>query len=84
MLRAFILVRDEDASGQSGTGIVAEGVELASGRVVMEWLPSPHSIGLYESMHDLIGVHGHEGKTRIQWVQWTHGNTGATMGAAKG
>lgn len=63
--RNFVLMRDEDESGVSGTGIVAEGFQYPSGRVVIEWLISPFSLGIFSSMEDLICVHGHGGKT---WV----------------
>lgn len=65
MLRRFHFERMEDASGVSGCGIVAEGVEFSSGRVALTWL-SPHpSINLYNNMEDVILIHGHEGRTKI-------------------
>jgi hypothetical protein len=36
--RRFQLIRYEDESGVSGTGVVAVGVEFPSGYVQMEWL----------------------------------------------
>ena len=36
--RRFELHRDDDVSGVSGTGVVAEGVLFSSGRVALEWL----------------------------------------------
>lgn len=60
--------RDEDVSGVSGTGTVAAGVELPSGRVVIEWLREPSGIVIYRDMGDAISVHGHEGRTRVVWV----------------
>jgi len=35
-IRTFHLVRDEDKTGISGTGVIAEGVVFFSGRVVIE------------------------------------------------
>ena len=64
-MRAFKLVRDEDVSGVSGTGTVAEGGVVSGGRVVLAWL------GRYQTMEELPNVaalealHGHGGKTRI-------------------
>ncbi len=63
--RRFLLVRSEDESGVSGVGIVAEGVQFQSGRVVMEWQVAPYSIGIYGSIEEVIEVHGHGGKTRV-------------------
>jgi hypothetical protein len=34
-MRLFLLIRNEDVSGVSGTGIVAEGVEFSDGTVAM-------------------------------------------------
>jgi len=38
MRRTFVLHRDEDVSGVSGTGVVAEGVVFSDGAVVVRWL----------------------------------------------
>ena len=35
--RAFVLQRNEDETGVSGTGIVAEGVEFSDGTVALRW-----------------------------------------------
>jgi hypothetical protein len=37
-MRLFSLVRDEDVSGISGTGPIAEGVEFTDGSVALRWL----------------------------------------------
>lgn len=67
-MRTFLLVRTIDETGVSGTGIVAHGVVFKSGRVVMEWLVAPCSIGFYGSMQEMIQIHGHGGKTHIQYI----------------
>lgn len=66
--RRFILVRDEDVSGVSGCGKVAEGVRFSSGKVVLSWLTQYHSIGVYETIKELLDIHGHCGTTRIEWI----------------
>jgi hypothetical protein len=66
--RSFLLIRDVDETGVSGTGIVAEGLQFPTGRVVIEWLVTPFAIGIYSSMIELIQVHGHEGKTHVEFV----------------
>jgi hypothetical protein len=72
MMQCFYLERTEDVSGVSGTGRVAEGVQLPSGRVVIEWLTSSyHSIGIYESMCALLAIHGHNGATNVVFVDET-------------
>jgi hypothetical protein len=67
-VRAFTLERDEDVTGISGTGTVAEGVEFADGQVVMRWLTSVTSTVIYASIDAVEIIHGHGGTTRIVWV----------------
>jgi hypothetical protein len=66
-VRAFELVRDEDPSGVSGTGVVAEGVQFQNGKVVVGWLgmAGVSSVAVYDSMEAMYRIHGHEGKTRV-------------------
>jgi len=61
----FYLLRKEDQSGVSGTGIVARGVVLPSGHCVMEWLTFTSSIAIYKNINDLIEIHSHGGKTQV-------------------
>ncbi len=66
--RRFRLVRHEDVSGISGTGIVAEGVEFVNGMVALSWL-SPHAcVNVYHSVRTVEELHGHEHRTVIEWV----------------
>lgn len=64
-MRCFYLQRDEDVSGVSGTGKVAEGAICSDGRCWLVWLVEPHSMGLYGSIADVQTIHGHDGKTQI-------------------
>jgi hypothetical protein len=68
--RRFVLNRVEDPTGISGTGIVAEGVEFSDGVVALRWLTEwPSSVVHYErGMESVHAVHGHDGKTRIEWL----------------
>ncbi len=66
--RRFKLVRTEDVSGTSGTGIVAEGIEFSNGRVVIHWLSQLDSIGVFDNLHTLEAIHGHEGRTKVEWI----------------
>ena len=66
--RHFQLVRDVDESGVSGTGIVAEGYQFPTGRVVIEWRVRPFAIGIFSSVEELLQVHGHGGKTRVEFL----------------
>jgi hypothetical protein len=67
--RLFHLERDEDHTGVSGTGIVAEGVVFSTGRVALHWVSNGlSSTALHDSLENLIAVHGHSGKTRVVFL----------------
>ena len=68
-MRRFILVRNEDVSGVSGIGVVAEGVEFSDGTAVLRWLTSTASTAVYASVEDVITIHGHNGGTMLHWHQ---------------
>lgn len=65
--RAFHLVRDDDETGISGTGVVAEGVEFSNGFCAMSWLTSQHRVAVYPNVKALEAIHGHNGRTRVVW-----------------
>ena len=66
--RRFWLVRQEDPSGVSGIGTVAEGAVFSDARVVLSWLTHGGSLGIYSSMESLEEIHGHGGKTQVVWI----------------
>lgn len=69
-VRAFELVRHQDQSGISGTGVVAEGVEFSDGVVALRWLSAwPTSVVFHErGMESVLAVHGHGGKTEVVYT----------------
>lgn len=67
-VRRFALFRKEDESGTSGCGLVASGVVFSSGMCVLHWETLTKSIGIYHSVSDLEAIHGHSGKTIVQWI----------------
>ena len=67
-MRRFRLVRDEDITGVSGTGVVAEGVEFSTGWVALAWLTAINSLVFYPAMANVYHIHGHGGATRVEWV----------------
>lgn len=71
-MRRFLLVRDIDRTGISGTGVVAEGAASQSGQAVLFWLTRVRSVGFYKNMAELLSIHGHEGATRIEWLDDLH------------
>lgn len=77
MIRRFKLVRTEDESGVSGTGVVAVGAQFPSGYCEIEWLNTENNtVDTTFNGHasypggpeDVIEVHGHGGRTTIEWV----------------
>ncbi len=66
-MRIFYLFRKEDETGVSGTGFVAEGVVFSTGKIVMNWLSKLTSTCIYESIDDIVKIHGHNKKTEILW-----------------
>ena len=67
-MKRFVLQRDEDESGISGEGIVAEGVKFSSGKCAMHWLTDVTSVAVYDTIEDLESIHGHDGKSKIMWL----------------
>lgn len=67
-MRRFELHRDQDASGVSGVGVVAQGVQFDDGTCALRWLSAHRSTALYENAHDIQLIHGHQGMTRLVWV----------------
>ena len=71
-IETFTVCRQNDETGVSGTGVVIEGVQYATGQVVLHWLtPAPRgSIAIFESLSDFKKVHVNphpENKTIITW-----------------
>ena len=67
-MRRFVLIRAEDLTGVSGTGEVAEGTVFRSGLAVIRWLQEPYALGVYQNLEDVLSVHGHEGRTQLQFI----------------
>lgn len=67
-MRRFELHRDEDETGVSGPGRVAEGVQFTDGTVAMRWRSAFKSTAVYDNMVTVDAIHGHGGKTRVVWL----------------
>lgn len=69
-MRAFVLQRDVDATGISGTGVVAEGIEFSSGVVALTWLGDwPTSVVFHDrGIESVEKIHGHGGNTKIVFL----------------
>lgn len=66
--RLFKLVRYDDETGISGTGIVAEGVEFSNGMCAMSWLTAMHSVAIYPNVKQLEAIHGHNGRAKVEFA----------------
>jgi hypothetical protein len=67
-LRRFHLRRLEDETGISGTGLVTDGIEFNDGTVIMTWNTETTSLAVYKNIQDVITIHGHGGKTVVEWA----------------
>lgn len=65
-IATFELHRTEDASGVSGTGVVAQGALFANGWCVVAWQTQHNSVCVYRDIQDAIAIHGHGGKTQFK------------------
>lgn len=68
MSRRFVLNRIEDQGGISGIGYVADGVQFRNGKCVLCWRTAFSSIAMYDDMETLQKIHGHDGKTVVEWI----------------
>ncbi len=67
------LVREQDVTGVSGTGLVATGVVWPDGRAMFRWCGAPpaghdqrvQQICLFDHVREITVVHGHDGATRV-------------------
>jgi len=68
-MRTFTLIRNEDETGVSGVGVVAEGVEFTDGKVALRWIVGNNrSTVIWDNIDAVTAVHGHNGKTVVQWM----------------
>lgn len=65
--RLFYLQRDNDVSGISGTGRVADGVLWPDGSVEIRWRGERPSSVHWDCLADPAFIHGHGGVTQIVW-----------------
>jgi hypothetical protein len=52
----------------SGTGVVAEGCQFTDGKAVLRWCVGLRSTAIYDSVDELMQIHGHNGATELVWV----------------
>ena len=64
-MKTFYLLRHQDVHGNSGTGVVAEGIIFDSGMCAMTWLSTIPTVTNFRCIQDVVKLHGHEGKTDV-------------------
>lgn len=64
-IKEFYLMRKKDVNGISGTGVIARGVILPSGKCVMEWQTIHPTITIFANIDEVKFLHGHEGATDV-------------------
>lgn len=64
-MKTFFLLRHEDVHGNSGVGVVAEGVIFDTGVCAMTWFGAYSTVTIFPSLKVIRALHGHEGKTEI-------------------
>lgn len=72
-MRRFYLQRNQDISGVSGLGTIAEGCQFDNGWCALVWLTVDNNEndevhGYYRSIQRIEKIHGHEGCTQVVWV----------------
>lgn len=67
-MRRFVLNRENDETGNSGTGIVAAGTQYPNGKVSLTWLSHMGTMAWYDTIEIVKGLHGHSGKTEVVWL----------------
>lgn len=78
--RMFRLVRAIDETDISGTGHVASGVVWPDQSVTLKWHTNGSAqanINHYPNLGNMLGIHGHAGKTRVEYVDSSESTTGA-------
>ena len=67
-MKRFYLQRIVDASGISGVGKIAEGCQFDTDWCALVWLTEKTSMSYYPNIDVLESIHGHNGMTRIVWI----------------
>jgi hypothetical protein len=78
-MKTYYLRRNEDVSGNSGCGRVAQVAEFDDGSAVLHWNLGANQSGVastevFASISDLLRVHGHNGRSVLEPVQSTAGS----------
>lgn len=68
-MRRFVLVRHQDVTGNSGVGIIGEGIEWRGGTADLHWVTDYESFVHWPGgVEEILAVHGHNGATVIRFL----------------
>ena len=68
-MRRFVLVRHEDITGNSGVGIIGEGIEWRGGTADLHWVTDYESFVHWPGgVEAILAVHGHSGATVVRFL----------------
>ncbi len=67
-MKRFYLERTSDVSGVSGLGKVCEGCQFDTGWCALVWLTGKAAMSFYPDIETLENIHGHQGMTKVVWV----------------
>lgn len=67
-MRRFVLVRQTDVSGVSGTGVIVWGIQWPDGRVAYRWNTKTATTCVADAVEDVVVIHGHNGCTELVWL----------------
>lgn len=75
-MKMYYLRRDEDVSGKSGCGRVAQVAEFDDGTAVLHWNLGANSsqvasTEIFNSVADLLAIHGHNGRSVLEPIEGT-------------
>jgi len=67
----FVLRRNEDVTGVSGTGIVADGVlfpAAGASKAIVRWRGERGSTVVWDTLRHVQEIHGHDGRTVVELI----------------
>lgn len=64
-MRRFYLMRHKDINGNSGIGVVAEGIVFDDGTGAFTWLTKIKTVTIFMKVSDVVALHSHNGRTEI-------------------
>jgi hypothetical protein len=67
-MKSFEIIREEDNTGLSGTGKVAEGIEFSNGKCVVCWCSDVSTIVIHENIKSIEIIMLSHSKSKINYI----------------